>query len=257
MFKSKLLLLTVIASITLVSCQKESLTSMTPKQPSTTDALVKTKTEGNKVETYYYDAQNRVSKIVFSSTTNSDSYYYEYTYNNDMVSEYHSNEALHSFEETNANGVTKLNCTSNPRLLKLDNNGFLKSIASSCEEKTFTYDEAGFMVEQNFAVVDYNRKDQYTNDKRNVTAINGKGFSYVGGEFGATTTFDYYTEKCSIGNKNFGKNFLGKSSENLVKTETQDGKSITYTYSFDAQQRVISKTATSATAQTVTTYTYY
>ena len=254
MFKSKLLLLIVIASITLVSCKKESLvTSVAP----IADALVKTKSEGNIVETYYYDSQKRVSKIVFTPTTGN-SYYYEYTYTNNAVLEYHSNETIHELEETLPNGVIRLNCTANPRSLTLGADGHFKGNTAGCESNSYSYDDNGFIVEQNFAVTDYNKSDELRNDKRNITRINSNGFSYVGGDFMTTVNFEYYTDKTNtIGNKNFGKSFLGKSSENLVKTEAENNLSTNYTYTFDKQNRVINRTQTKNNTQIVTAYTYY
>jgi len=257
MFKSKILLLTVICSITLVSCKKESLVTA-PVTPSIADALIKTKTEGNIVETYTYDSQKRLSKVVFTSTTNGSSYYYEYTYTNDAVLEYHSNETLHELEETLPNGVTRLNCTANPRSLKLNNQGYYVGMSSTCEEKSLGYDANGFVVSQNYAITDFSKNETMRNDKRNVTTINSKGFSYLGGDFTTVVNLDYFYDKVNtVGNKNFGKNFLGKSSENLIKTESENNQTISYTYTFDAQQRVLNRTITKGGIQSTSTYTYY
>lgn len=255
MFKSKLLLLTVIASITLVSCKKESL--VTSVTPSSADALVKTKSEGNITETYYYDSQKRVSKIVFTPAVGN-SYYYEYTYTNNEVLEFHSNETIHELEETMPNGTIRIYCSANPRSLALGSDGYFKGNAAGCETNSFSYDADGFVVEQTFAVTDFNKSDAIRNDKRNITRISSNGFSYVGGDFTTIVNFEYYTDKVSsIGNKNFGKSFLGKSSENLVKTESENNLKTDYTYTFDSQKRVSTKTQTKNNTQVVTAYTYY
>lgn len=255
MLKSKLLLLTVIASITLVSCKKESLTANSVV-PSPSDARIKTKTEGNNVETYYYDNQRRLSKIVFSSNEGT-SYYYEYTYSDGAVSEYRSNEPRYELEQKLPNGAVKLNCTSNPSLLKLNENGFYAGASSYCQSKTYKYDNRGFVTEENFSITDYNRLDQLVYDNKNVTQIISKGSSYNDGQFSYTTTIQYLTDKNTIGNINFGKAFLGNSSENLVKSITENGKTTSYLYELDAQQRVINKTTRTTKAETLTTYTYY
>ncbi|MFN8296880.1 MAG: hypothetical protein U0T69_11835 [Chitinophagales bacterium] len=255
MLKSKLLLLTVIASITFVSCKKESLVTNLVL-PSPYDARIKTKTEVNNVETYYYDSQNRLSKIVFS--TNAGTYYYEYTYTNGSVSEYRSNEPKYEQEQKLSNGGIKLNCTSNPSALKLDANGFYKGASSYCESTAFRYDTNGFITEQEYSTTDYNRIDKIINDSKNVTQIISKGYSYNGGDFTYTSTIQYHTDKPNtIGNINFGKIFLGNSSENLVKSISENGNTINYFYEFDALQRVIKKTSKSNTEEIVTAYTYY
>ncbi|HRH57271.1 MAG TPA: hypothetical protein PLS10_06440 [Chitinophagales bacterium] len=256
MLKSKLLLLTVIASVTLVSCKKESLITNSVL-PSPSDARVKTKTEGNNVETYYYDSQNRLSKIVFSST-NGTSYYYEYTYSNGTVYEYRSNEPRYEQEQALPNGAVKQNCTSNPGILKLNKDGFYTGAASYCQSKSYTYDSRGFITEENYSMTDYNRIDQLVYDNKNVVQIISKGYSYGGAEFSYITTFQYLTGKpTSIGNINFGREFLGNSSEDLVKSVTENGKTTDYLYELDAQQRVINKTTRNNKEETVTTYTYY
>ncbi len=256
MLKSKLLLLCVIASVTLLSCKKESLiTNSVGSSPS--DALVKTKTDGNNVESYSYDNQNRISRIVFSTTTGP-SYYHEFTYSNGAVSEYHSGEPLYELEQVLPNGTIKLNCTSNPSIFKLNTNGFYAGTTTTCQTQSYKYDTNGFIVNQDYAITDYNTVEQVINDNKNILQISGKGFSYGGGEFDINTNYDYYLDKISsIGNKNFGRSYLGKSSENLLKKETQNGETTTYTYLYDAQQRVIQKTSIKLSVVKTTSYTYY
>jgi hypothetical protein len=253
MVKSKLLLLSVICVIALVSCKKESLTTLSPA-----DSLVKTKTEGNLVETYYYDNQKRVSKIAFLNLNNNDSYYYEYAYSADEVTEYHSNETIHGLEETLPNGVIKLYCTANPKSYKLNNQGYFIGNSSTCEANSFIYDANGFIVTQSYAVTDFSKNETLKNDSRNIIAINTNGFSFLGGEFKTSVNLDYYYDKPNtIGNKNYGKLFLGKSSENLIKSEAENNLTTKYSYSFDNKQRVTSKTVSIGNTEKVTTYTYY
>ncbi len=257
MFKSKAAMLCMALCVMLASCQKETLTTTT-NGAIASEALVKTKTEGNQVETYYYDAQKRVTKVVFSSLVNPDTYYHEYTYSGASVSEYRSEEPRYELEQTLPNGVTKINCTSNPRVLKLNANGLYAGNASNCESKSFGYDNNQFVTMEDYSIDDYKRTDDIKNDSKNVTRIYAKGFSYGGGEFASTTIFDYYTDKINtIGNTNFGAAYLGKSSENLMKSQTENGVITQYTYEFDAQQRVSKRTAIKENNTIVSSYTYY
>ncbi len=252
MFKCKFLLLFVISSVVLTSCTKEKLSAIFPA-----DALVKTKTEGNNTETYFYDNQNRLSKIVFSSST-SPSYYHEFTYSNGIISEYHSEEAIHKLVDTLPGDIIRLNCTSNPSILNLNDNGFYSGTTSTCQSQSYKYDAIGFVIAQDFEITDYSTTEQVLNDSKNVTKITGKGFSFGGGEFDLITTYTYYSDRISsIGNKNFGKLFLGKSSVNVLKSETKNTETINYTYIYDAEQRTIQRTAVKGTTQTITAYTYY
>lgn len=257
MFKSKLLLLTVIMSIAFVSCQKESLNANLEEQ-SPSAALVKSKTEGNNTETYYYDADKRLSKIVFSSSTNNNTYYHEYTYTANEITEYRSEEPRYALEQALPNGATRINCSSNPSELKLNEKGFYIGTVSNCQTQSFQYDENGFVITQDLNQTDYSTNEKFVNDSKNVTRKSGNGFSYGNGTFNTNTIYTYYTDKLnSIGNKNFGKAYLGKSSDNLVASETQNNITTNYSYKFDSQQRVIQKTTKLENVETQTYYTYY
>ena len=251
MFNRTIWLLFVIASVVLTACKKEKL------MLSPSDALVKSKTEGNFTETYYYDTQKRLSKIVYSSPSSA-SYYHEFTYQANSISEYRSEEPLYALEQSLPNGATRINCTSNPGMLKLNEKGLYIGTASNCQTASYQYDANGFLLAQDFGITDYSIKEQFSNDRKNVLTVSGKGFNYLGGDFTENTTYLYYTDKLnSIGNKNFGKQYLGKSSENLMKAATKNGETTSYAYAFDAQERVIQKITTKGSTQTTTTYTYY
>ena len=254
MFKSKLLLLTVIASVITISCTKES--QLTNKvTPSPTEVRVKTKSSGNKTETYFYDSQKRLSKIIFSE--NGSSYYFEYSYNNGLVLEYRSNEPRYEEEQVLPNGAVRINCASNPRKISIDAGGYFKGNSSSCETKAFEYDKNGFITKQELFITDYSRTDIIANDGKNIRSISSTGFNYGGGYFAYNTTFEYTDIKSTISNINFGRPFLGKSSEFLEKSKTENGNTTTYFYELDAQQRVINKTEINNKEEIVTTYTYY
>ncbi len=51
--------------------------------------------------------------------------------------------------------------------------------------------------------------------------------------------YTYYTDKANtIGIENMGVSFSGKQSKNLVKSKTNGGHTVTYTYEFDSKNRV-------------------
>lgn len=255
MFNSKSLLLFVISLVALMSCQKASL-RLAATSPS--DALIKTKTEGTNTETYYYDSQKRLYKIVYSSSASSATYYHEFTYTDSAVYEYHSEEPRYELIQTLPNGSIKINCTSNPLLLRLNEQGWYTGTASNCQSQDLQYDAHGFVSRQAFAMLDYSSDEQVLNDGKNIVQITGKGFSYGGGELSLNTTYIYLSAKISsIGNKNFGKLYLGKSSENLIQSVTVNGETTSYSYQFDAEQRVVQQTAVKGSTQTITSYTYY
>ena len=87
MLKSKYYILTVLVCILFMSCEKEQ-QRLTDAPSSPEDALVKTKTEKGITETYYYDSQKRISKILFN--TGSTSYFHEFTYSSNEIQEYKS-----------------------------------------------------------------------------------------------------------------------------------------------------------------------
>jgi hypothetical protein len=54
-----------------------------------------------------------------------------------------------------------------------------------------------------------------------------------------TETYTYYTDKPNtVGNENNGAFCCGKQSKNLVKSKTNGGHTVTYTYEFDSKNRV-------------------
>ncbi|MBP6154364.1 MAG: hypothetical protein KA457_06065 [Chitinophagales bacterium] len=256
MFQNNLLLLMVIVTSTLVSCQKEKLITNT-KQASLTDVLVKTKIYSNhNSETYYYDSQKRVSKIEFLEDGHS--YYFEYTYLSNKVLEYRSNEPKHELEETLPNGTIRLNCTSNPRIYPINSAGFYTGNTSNCNSSSFIYDANGFVYKHTMEMIDFSNEATLNNDGKNIITATNNGFSFGGGKFENNVIYQYIKDsKNTIGNANMGKNYLGKSSENLVKTEEVGLNKTTYSYELDEQQRVISVTMNNSIGAAKTCYSYY
>ncbi|HPA36953.1 MAG TPA: hypothetical protein PLA16_11345, partial [Chitinophagales bacterium] len=155
----------LLMTVTLVSCQKESLINQ-PASASFNNLRVKTKSEGNKTEHYTYDAQNRVSRIDF--TENGNTYFYTYTYQLDKVIEYRSNEPVRAEEEILPDGSIRLNCGSNPRTYTLNTSGYYIGTSTLCEQQLFSYDESGFITEQNYNISHYNRRQELKNDGKNI-----------------------------------------------------------------------------------------
>ncbi len=244
----------LLMTVTLVSCQKESLINQ-PASASFNNLRVKTKSEGNKTEHYTYDAQNRVSRIDF--TENGNTYYYTYTYQLDKVIEYRSNEPVRAEEEILPDGSIRLNCGSNPRTYTLNTSGYYIGTSTLCEQQLFSYDESGFITEQNYNISHYNRRQELKNDGKNIIISTCKGEAYAGGAFEYNITYKYFDKYNTLANIHFGKQFLGKSSENLLQSVTEKDQTSDYMYEFDAQQRVIKMTVTSGLSQTTSTYTYY
>lgn len=251
MFRTNLLLLLVVL---VVSCKKEDF-----KVTTSTESLVKTKSEGNITESYTYDNQGRVTKITFTSNDNTPSYYHTFTYDGVTISEYHSEEPIYNAEQSQPNVTTQMKCTSNPRLLALNNNGFYKGGIMNCNEQfTYQYDANQFLNSSEQVMTDFNCNCTYNNDGKNITSIQSTGFSFGGGDFSYVTNYAYFSGKTNtIGNKNFGLLHLGKSSAELIMSEKK-GKDVTnFSYEFDANQRVIKKTATINGHSTISTYSYY
>lgn len=243
----------ILVSLSFSSCTKENVAA---RLGAPGEAMVKTRTEGDVTETYYYDGQKRVVKITYTSSS-APAYYHEFTYTAKAVSEYHSEEPTYALEQTLPNGVTKLNCSSNPVIYPLNEKGYFTGLNTTCQSQNLGYSKEGFLAAEDFSITDYSVKLQYTNNGKDILKTEGKGFSYGGGEFGTSTTYTYYNQVSTIGNKNFGKSFLGKSSESLVNTMTKDGVLTTYAYAFDTQQRVIQQTISSGSTQKTIRYTYY
>ncbi len=259
MFQRKLFILIGLVSFVCFSCTKEN--QINRETSPLLEVLVKTKTTPlNTVETYYYDAQKRVSKIEFVEEDGT-SYYYSYTYTANEVSEYKSNQPIRALEETLPNGTIRMNCTSNPRTYKLNAEGYYVGYTTNCESLSIKYDKNGFIVSESHFMIDFSGNQYFKNDGKNIIDIANSGTSYGGGEFTNKDVYSYFLDKVNtIGNQNFGKTFLGKSSENLVKTIAATAENnFEYTYEFDEEGRVTASTVKNLklNEQAKTYYSYY
>lgn len=258
MFKNIILITTAIIFV-IVSCKKEN-TNTNSNNASPLDALVKTKTENNITEMYYYDNENRIIKIEYL-LANGTTYYHEFTYTNDGILEYHSEDSRTNLSDTVSGGIVIIYCMPNPFLNILNSAGLYKGKSEICDADfyDYKYDDNGFISEKTTSMIDNYLLTHFENDTKNIIRSHNTGYSYGVGSFDYFYDYVYYTDKLnSIGNKNYGQSYLGKSSQNLIKSETINNNIIkTYTYEYDAHQRVSKQIIVHGTTQTITTYTYY
>lgn len=229
--------------------------------------LIKTKTTSTSVEHYFYDAQNRISRIDFY-TNHSDtvSYYYTYLYTDSAIYEYHSNEAISS----NYDSIF-INCDKNPHKFNLQYNRYFMHLNDACFSwsEGYTYFPDGFLQTSYDYGIDGGGRDTFYND--------GVNYIYSKGNFAGMTgfgddqhTYYYYSDKLNtIGNSNFGRNYLGKSSYCLIYQETIQTRNmrdtmiftdtIAYNYEWDNTNRVITtyKKHSFNLVEDTTRYTYY
>ena len=239
-FKNKLFIKISILTVLFCSCKKQ-------ESISNSNNLIKTKTTSTSTEHYFYDAKNRISRIDFY-TNHSDtvSYYYTYIYTDSASYEYHSNEAI----STNYDSIF-INCDKNPHKLNLQYNRYFMHLNEDCFSwsEGYTYFPDGFKQTSYIYDIDGGGIDTYYND--------GVNYIYSKGNFAGMTgfgddqhTYYYYADKLNtIGNSNFGKQFLGKSSYCLIYQETIQTRNmrdtmiftdtISYNYEWDNANRVI------------------
>ena len=239
--RTKQLLICSFIVIVIIACKKES-------HVNTYSTLIKTKTTGTNVETYYYDSLNRISKIVYTSTANhSINYYKTFTFSNDTLYVYNSQEPI------------AIGCDPNPCPYSLTTAGLLYHnevnpidgrVCIHFETRN-NYDSNGFLIRIFAGGIDGGNMDTLWNYNRNYTTLHSFS-SGMGGSFDLYETYAYYSgRKNTIGNINFGLQHLGASSEELIKTlivtlsDTASGyfgnDTVNYRYEFDTYRRVITK----------------
>jgi len=219
--------------------------------------LVKTKTSsqtGN-TETYTYDSENRIIRI----TNSTSSTFTTFEYVNDSVFQYHYKED--STFDINAKYLF------NSKKLQIEKLQLSPWVLMD-EQERFSYDATDFLETYFYSVTDYTTNDTLFNDGANFTQRRGSAYG-LAGNWTFTTTYTYFTNTNTIGNENFGKPFLGKSSANIVKSETQTTVNhftipettttsvIDFTYDFDNYGRVAAQYATTDASTIKTTFTYY
>lgn len=245
----KRVLFSIFTILTIFSCQKQA--------DPIVSYMVKTKTstQTNNTETYFYDTQNRVVKITNSNFTS----FSTFEYIGDSVFQY-----AHKSDSTFYLNAKYLFNNKKLQTEKLQ----LSPWTFSNEEEKFSYETNDFLKTYFYSVTDYTTNDTLANDGTNFTQRRGTAYG-LAGTWTFATNYTYYSNANTIGNENFGKPFLGKSSANVLKSETQitvnhytipettTNSVINYTYDFDNYGRVITQYATSDASSVTTTYTYY
>ncbi|MFN8237019.1 MAG: hypothetical protein U0T77_02525 [Chitinophagales bacterium] len=245
--------------------------------------MVKTKTEGNSVESYQYDTQNRISKLTVSFPSSpSEDFYNTFTYYKDTLYVFSSNYSRQSFNDTLPDGTPIVRQYNG--ILVLNSHGLFEgtynnknfNIIIDGPDYSYHYDANDFLQTYINSITDAYTKDSLFNNGTDYTEKRGVFIGFAG-EFSVHTTYQYFADKVNtLGNKNFGKIHLGKSSTHLLKQEYTTYKHQTlggidyaetknYTYEFDNLDRVIKRTTEtildsvsgSDTTYSTATYTYY
>ncbi|HNL84236.1 MAG TPA: hypothetical protein PKO18_03290 [Chitinophagales bacterium] len=262
----------ILILLLIISCKKED------SNKSVENNLIKTKTTSTSTEHYFYDAQNRILRIDFY-TNHSDtvSYYYTYLYTDSAIYEYHSNEPVTRF--FNPDSITQFTCFPNPYKLSLKNNRYMTNVNNDifnighyiCDglDEGTDYDANGFKNTYYSWGVDWNIRDTFYNDGLNYLYLSGSFGGLIG--YGRFMNTYYYLpdKKNTIGNSNFGRNYLGKSSYCLIYQETVNTENlfnsteyvdtIFYNYDWDHTNRVVTtyKKYSFNLAEDTTYYSYY
>lgn len=182
------------------------------KKKNGTTAIPKVQTlsyptqQGTETDTYYYDAQGRVSSIRQEVPTVA-THIVNYTYGDNQVTV--SSSGLYTTTyQLNSNGFATKSVTQ-----------FINPV--SVDSNTYTYDADGHRLTAGNVV--------YTWQNGNQTEMRDTSVTY----------YSYVTEDNTIGNANMGMTFLGVSSKNLVDTITTSTATHVYRYVFDPNAHVI------------------
>jgi hypothetical protein len=234
------------------SCSKTDLTNSSPaeesvqanaKPPAETSTIrVKTKSMGNDIRTYTYDASGRSlgsTSIVFNSIV------YEYP------------DASHINYTLKYPGGTIASLV----VFDLNNKGLVAKANASTLQGFYTYNNKKQLIKHE---VNFDNGDVAVGTFTYAGGNLDKVVSVYNGALSWSKTFSYYGNLDNVlGNEEIGESFLGADNKNLLKSSvfTIAGGSTTtenYSYEFDAQGRV-SKTMTvkNGVAQPDIIYTYY
>lgn len=210
------------------------------------------------VTTYYYDSLNRIAKVTTSGTVFYQSFVYK---GSDSIIVFSSNG-------TDSGRISAY---------KLNGVGLVVNNTSAVGPTTYTYayDINGYPTYSTANTVAGSAADTFVTTGNNITEHRSSTSNVI-----TTNTmrlkqvYTYLTDKTNtIGNSNKGMGFLGKSSANLIGTETYHTSSVTiippstttsdetynYSYEYDSNNRVTKRTQTAVSTGTpiVENYTYY
>lgn len=247
---NKFVVFLLIFSTTFFSCKKQ--------KDAVISYMVKTKTSSqnnNNTETYTYDSENRITKITNSNFTT----FTTFEYVGDSVFQYSYKDDSSFYLNTKYLFNTK-----KLQIEKLQ----LSPFTFNLEEERFSYEPNDFLKTYFYSITDYATNDTLFNDGTNFT----KRIAHFSGLIGygiSTTNYTYFSNTNTIGNENFGRPFLGKSSENILKSETTKSTNLfqvpiiettsttNYTYEFDNFGRVATQYITTDALNIKNTFTYY
>ena len=220
-----LMLLIVSIVIFVEGCKKEN---NTPPF-----SLIKTQTSnGTFTVTFSYDAQNRITNIA-SNTGQRTSYLYNGNYITYIDSDGSNITIIHSV--LNNRGLTEVSWTEN-----------------SGDTLHWTYDVNGHNI--GIAANHSNEIKTWLND--NLENDYNAGFSDT-----TNYAYTYYSGKeSSLTNSNYGRQFEGVDSKNLIQTETYTFNGIfttQYSYEYDTYGRVSKRTRQANGITSQETFTYY
>jgi hypothetical protein len=227
-------------AVVLFSCDKQALTDSTSLLDI--NVKVKTATYDTTVFSYTYDAQGRQL-----TCDNSDGLKRKYDYPIGSIKEsVYKNGTLEYFykNDLNADGL--------------------------CIKETKSNEPA---YEQQY---EYNPDKMMSKiiTKKNGAAIQQIDFFYSNGncdsirlisngQYSLTIVKEYYTDKPNVfSNEIFGNNHYGKSSRNMLRSETyiypgSSGSCTNFSYEYDSQGRVAKEISSKANLTSISAYTYY
>ncbi len=253
MNKKNCILLFAFGVAIIFGCKKDGLNDF----PSET--LVKTETHGNVVKSYSYDNHNR---LILEKTDMNSNYYitHAYKYKGDTV-------IIFSVDSNNVKiRIMPYYLLNNKKLMVYEFPPF-----------EYTYDNNDFIVTA-IGSFRHSYLDSFYNDSNNITKRVQRMYNIYSYTYTITTIKQYNDTLNTLGNNNFGKSYLGKSSKNLISYETVinekmfcqinigcglsqivDINNYKYCYELDRKNRVTKVIKTNvATLETDTTsYTYY
>lgn len=205
---------------------------------------IKTVTSGGEVS-YTYDAQYRLVK----AEANQGFYKEEYSYEIGKIT-WILTEASQTYK---AFYIT-------------DNKGYVKSkqFENASETTYYEYNDNGYPVRSYNNKIPVTETNYYYNSD---TGLLDSMRSTTGGQWNSSSVFQFNTEKINtISDENYGRGFWGNFSKHPVKSvaiRRSSGNVITvsvtnYTYAYDSENRIISRSFTTSGGQSGTeSYTYY
>lgn len=222
----KTILCLALVALSVIGCKKEEVQSSDDSTSLLSSPKVLTEIEylendgissDTAIKKYEYDSKGRVISEIQLATFSNYSINYKYlSLSKIYVIMHYHNDGMGTIDDT--------------FYLNLDQNGRAISFESSVKTEGYSYSPEGFLNNNNKVMV---VKDE------NVIKHDDK-------------TYEYFLDKIStIRHINYGINFLGKDSKNLVKSEisSSNGNVKNYSYEFDSKNRVIKEIITEIDSQ--------